>query len=304
MNATAPTPAVPFRCGLVAVVGRPNVGKSTLVNALVGYKVSIVAPKPQTTRHRILGVHSVPHGQLVFVDTPGLHEPTGRAINRYLNRTARGALGDAHAIALVVEAARWTAEDDAALSACAATGLPMVLVLNKVDRVKDRGSLLPRLAELARRHPFAAMVPVSALKRDGLARLEQALLELLPEGEPLFEADAVTDRSERFIAAELIREQVVRQLHDELPFSTTVSIDSFKTERGLLRIMATIWVERDGQKGIVVGSGGAQIKSIGTAARVSLARQFDRRVHLDLVVKVREHWSDDEAALRRFGYVD
>ena len=293
MSATTPTPAVPFRCGLVAVVGRPNVGKSTLVNALVGYKVSIVAPKPQTTRHRILGVHSVPHGQLVFVDTPGLHEPTGRAINRYLNRTARGALGDAQAIALVVEAARW-----------AATGLPMVLVLNKVDRVKDRGSLLPRLAELARRHPFAAMVPVSALKRDGLERLEQALLELLPEGEPLFEADAVTDRSERFIAGELIREQVVRQLHDELPFSTTVSIDSFKTERGLLRIMATIWVEREGQKGIVVGSGGAQIKSIGTAARVSLAKQFGRRVHLDLVVKVRERWSDDEAALRRFGYVD
>jgi len=249
-------------------------------------------------------VHTVAGGQLVFVDTPGLHEPTGRAINRYLNRTARGALGDANVIALVVEAARWTAEDDAALSACAATGLPMVLVLNKVDRVKDRTGLLPRLAELARRHPFAALVPVSALKRDGLERLERTLLELLPEGEAAFEADAVTDRSERFMGAELIREQVVRQLHDELPFSTTVAIDSWKVERGLLRIMATIWVERAGQKGIVVGAGGAQIKAIGTKARLALAKQAGRRVHLDLVVKVRERWSDDEAALRRFGYID
>jgi GTP-binding protein Era len=180
----------------------------------------------------------------------------------------------------------------------------MVLVLNKVDRVKDRTGLLPRLAELARRHPFAALVPVSALKRDGLERLERTLLELLPEGEALFEADAVTDRSERFMAAELIREQVVRQLHDELPFSTTVAIDSYKVERGLLRIMATIWVERAGQKGIVVGAGGAQIKAIGTSARLALAKQVGRRVHLDLVVKVRERWSDDEAALRRFGYID
>jgi|APFre7841882724_1041349.scaffolds.fasta_scaffold53523_2 GTP-binding protein Era len=301
---SAATAASPFRSGLVAVVGRPNVGKSTLVNALVGFKVSIVAPKPQTTRHRILGVHTVPGGQLVFVDTPGLHAPTGRAINRYLNRTARGALGDANVIALVVEAARWTSEDEGALSACTATGLPLVLVLNKVDRVKDRSSLLPRLAELARRHPFAALVPVSALKRDGLEQLERKLLELLPEGEAAFEADAVTDRSERFLAAELIREQVVRQLHDELPFSTTVAIDSYKVERGLLRIMGTIWVEREGQKGIVVGAGGAQIKAIGTKARLALAKQVGRRVHLDLVVKVREHWSDDEAALRRFGYVD
>jgi GTP-binding protein Era len=301
---SAATTASPFRSGLVAVVGRPNVGKSTLVNALVGFKVSIVAPKPQTTRHRILGVHTMPGGQLVFVDTPGLHEPTGRAINKYLNRTARGALGDANVIALVVEAARWTSEDEGALSACTATGLPLVLVLNKVDRVKDRSSLLPRLAELARRHPFAALVPVSALKRDGLEQLERKLLELLPVGEAAFDADAVTDRSERFLAAELVREQVVRQLHDELPFSTTVAIDSYKVERGLLRVMGTIWVEREGQKGIVVGAGGAQIKAIGTKARLALAKQVGRRVHLDLVVKVREHWSDDEAALRRFGYVD
>jgi GTP-binding protein Era len=296
--------SAPFRCGKVAVVGRPNVGKSTLVNALVGFKVSIVAPKPQTTRHRIIGVLNREDGQLVFVDTPGLHDASGHAINRQLNRAARGALGEADVIALVVDAQRWTDEDESALSAAVQTSLPVVLVLNKVDRIADKSSLLPKIAELSRRHAFAAVVPISAGKRDNLEALVRALLALLPVAPAMFGPDELTDRSERFLVAELVREQLVRQLHAELPYSTTVEIESFRRERKLLRIAAVIWVERDGQKGIVLGAGGAQIKRIGTFARREIERQFGERCHLALHVKVREGWSDDEAALRQFGYAD
>ncbi|MCE3001431.1 MAG: GTPase Era [Xanthomonadaceae bacterium] len=296
--------STPFRSGTVAVVGRPNVGKSTLVNALVGFKVSIVAPKPQTTRHRITGVLTRDDGQIVFVDTPGLHDAGGHAINRQLNRAARGALGEADVIALVVEAHRWSTEDDAALAAAVQGGRPVVLVLNKVDRIADKGVLLPKIAELARRHAFAALVPLSAGKRDNLEALVRALLDLLPEGPPIFGPDEVTDRSERFIVAELVREQLVRQLHAELPYATTVEIEAFKRENKVLKIAAIVWVEREGQKGIVLGAGGAQIKRIGIFARREIERQFGGRVHLELHVKVREGWSDDEAALRQFGYAD
>jgi GTP-binding protein Era len=294
----------PFRVGVFAVLGRPNVGKSSLVNALVGFKVSIVAPKPQTTRHRILGVLTRDRWQFVFVDTPGLHAAQGRAINRYLNRTARGALVEADAVLLVVDGARWTAEDTQALEAASATGLPIVLAMNKIDRIKDRKTLLPQLHKLAAKHPFAALVPVSATARDGLDRLETALAELLVEREPMFEPDDVTDRSERFLVAELVREQLVRQLHEELPYSTAVEVVQFERENGLLRVGATIWVEREGQKGIVIGARGAQLKRIGTAARKELESLFGTKVHLDLRVNVREGWADDEAALRRFGYGD
>ena len=292
----------PFRTGAIAVVGRPNVGKSTLVNALVGAKVSIVAPKPQTTRHRILGIRTTENAQLVLVDTPGLHAPTGAAINRYLNRTARNALDEAQAVALVVDVARWTPEDDGALEAAVRSGLPVVLVINKIDKVVDRTKLLPLLGELAGRHAFAALVPVSAQKGQGITQLFDTLVGLLPPGEPVFDEELYTDRSERFLAAELVREQVARQLRDELPFSTTVEVERWERDPGLLKIGAVIWVERDGQKAIVVGSGGAQIKRIGTAARKAIEAQFDEKVFLELWVKVREKWSDDEAALRRFGY--
>jgi GTP-binding protein Era len=293
-----------FRCGLVAVVGRPNVGKSTLVNAMVGHKVSIVAPKPQTTRHRITGVATSSSGQIVFVDTPGLHDAGGFAINRQLNRAARSALSDAQVVVLVVEAQRWHAEDDLALQAAIATGAPIVLVLNKVDRITDKASLLPRLAESAARHGFAALVPLSATRSKGLADLERTLIGLLPEGPPIFGPDDVTDRSERFVLTELIREQLVRQLHAELPYSTTVEIEALKREKRVLKIAATIWVERDGQKAIVLGAGGEQIKRIGSFARREIERQFGERVYLQLHVKVRERWSDDEAALRQFGYAE
>ena len=292
------------RFGHVAVVGRPNVGKSTLVNALVGYKVSIVAPKPQTTRHRILGIATREDAQVAFVDTPGLHDPRGEAINRYLNRTARAALPDADLVMLVVDATRWTEADDDALAAAVDAGRPVVLVLNKIDLVADRATLLPRIADLSRRHAFAAVVPVSAKDDDNLDRLWQAVRALLPVAEPAYDADAVTDRSERFLVGELIREQLVLQLRDELPYSTTVQVDAWDESEGTLRIDASIFVAREGQKAIVVGAGGQQIKRIGTSARRAIETQLDRRVHLALVVRVREKWADDEAALRRLGYGD
>ena len=298
------TKGTALHCGLVAVVGRPNVGKSTLVNGLVGHKVSIVAPKPQTTRHRITGVLTRAEGQIVFVDTPGLHDAGQHAINRHLNRAARGALADAHVVALVIDAQRWTKEDEAALLAAIGTGCPIVLVLHKVDLVGDKAALLPRISDLSRRHAFAALVPISARKRDGLEQLICTIFGLLPEGDLLFAADELTDRSEKFIIAELVREQLVRQLHEELPYSTTVEIEAFERKRGVLRIAALIWVERESQKAIVIGAGGEQIKSIGTAARREIERQFAARVHLELHVRVRERWSDDEAALRQFGYAD
>ena len=291
-----------FRAGTVAVLGRPNVGKSTLVNALVGQKVSITAPKPQTTRHRILGIASRDDAQIALVDTPGLHAPTGKAINRYLNRTARGALEEADAVLLVIEAGRWKDEDEQAWIAARDSGRPVVLALNKIDKIAQREKLLPLLAELGRDRTFAAMVPVSALKRDGADALMGALRALMPEGEPAFPDDAVTDRSSRFLAAELIREQVVRQLHDELPFACTVQIDEWKEERGALWLSASIFVERDAQKAIVIGAGGARIKAIGTAARKSLVHELGSKVHLSLWCKVREDWSDDQAALAQFGY--
>ncbi|HVF35518.1 MAG TPA: GTPase Era [Candidatus Saccharimonadia bacterium] len=292
----------PFRSGTIAVLGRPNVGKSTLVNAMVGFKVSIVAPKPQTTRHRILGIATRDDAQYVFVDTPGLHAAGGRAINRYLNRAARGAVLDADVALLVLEAGRWIGEDDEALAVAAASRLPVVAALNKIDRVKDRATLLPELEQLAQRHGFAALVPISAAKRKGLDALERELRALLPERPGAFDPDAITDRSERFLATELIREQVVLQLRDELPHSTTVEIESFEEAGGEFRLEASIFVEREGQKAIVVGAGGAQIKKLGIAARHELEKLLGGKVHLMLHARVREKWSDDEAALRKFGY--
>jgi len=296
----------PFRAGTVAVLGRPNVGKSTLVNALVGQKVTITAPRPQTTRHRILGIASRPGLQLVLIDTPGLHD-AGRkhAINRVLNRTAQSAPADADAVLLVVEAPRFDAADRAALAVARAAGRPVVLAANKIDKVKPRTRLLPFLAQVAAEHEFAALLPVSAQSGDGVDALAQALSALVPEGDPLYPEDQLSDRSERFMASELIREQLVRQLHDELPYAAAVVLEDWEEDaRGELRLGASIYVEREAQKAIVVGAGGAMIKSIGTAARRALTTSLGRPVHLQLWCKVRDNWSDDEAALRRFGYGD
>src|SRR5690554_7864568 len=301
---------VPHRAGHVAVIGRPNVGKSTLVNALVGAKVSIVSNRPQTTRHRMLGIATYPRGQLVLVDTPGLHRDHGKssatAMHRWMNRSARGALEGVDAAMLVVQAGRWDDEDTAAHETLRGAGVPVVLVVNQVDRIQDKASLLPYLAQVSQGREFAGVHPVSALKRKGLDGLVDDVLELLPEQDPLYGEDEITDRSQRFLAAELLREQLMRQLGAELPYATTVEIETFSEEMSksgpLLRIGAVVWVERDGQKAIVIGKGGARLREIGTRARMSMERLFGCKVFLETFVRVRAGWSDDEAALRSFGY--
>ena len=296
--------AEPYRAGTVAVIGRPNVGKSTLVNVLVGARVSIVSPKAQTTRHRLLGIATFPEGQLLLVDTPGIHRTEKRAINRYMNRAARGALTGVDAAILVVEAGRWTEDDDLALAALAEAKVPTVLVVNKIDRIKDKTALLPFIAAHATDDAFQAVHPLSALKRKGLDALTRDLLALLPESEPHYGEDEITDRSQRFLAGELVREQLMLRLGEEVPYSATVAVDRFEEDGAMFRIAATIWVEREGQKAIVVGKGGESIKQIGRAARENMERLFDRKVFLELWCRVREGWADDASALNQFGYVD
>ena len=298
----------PHRCGSVAVVGRPNVGKSTLVNALVGAKVSIVSNRPQTTRHRLLGIATVEGGQLLLVDTPGLHRGEGRfkasAMSRVMNRTARNAVEDVDAALMVVEAGRWDEEDTLVFNVLRDGGIPVVLAVNKVDRLKDKSALLPFLAQVSAGRDFAAIHPVSALKRKGLEALVADLLKLVPEAPPVYAEDEITDRSQRFLAGELVREQLMRQLGDELPYATTVEIERFAEDGELLRIGAVVWVEREGQKPIVIGKGGARLREIGSKARQHMERLFGRKVFLETWVRVREGWSDDEAALKAFGYGD
>lgn len=298
----------PYRCGSVAVIGRPNVGKSTLTNALVGAKVSIVSSRPQTTRHRLLGIASFPEGQIVLVDTPGLHREQGKfkasAMSRVMNRAARGALEGVDAALLVIEAGRWDEEDTLAYKVLHDAQVPVVLVVNKVDRLKDKSVLLPFLAEVAEGREFAAVHPLSALKRKGLEALVKDVIALLPQNEPMFCEDEITDRSQRFLAGELVREQLMRQLGEELPYATTVEIERFAEDGRLLRIGAVIWVEREGQKAIVIGKGGTRLKDIGAKARQSMERLFGAKVFLETWVRVREGWSDDAAALKAFGYDD
>jgi GTP-binding protein Era len=293
-----------FRCGTAALVGRPNVGKSTLLNALIGWRLSIVSPKAQTTRHRILGILTDATSQILFLDTPGLHKPRERAINRQLNKAARQTIAEADVAVQVIEAGRWNSEDQAVYDSIAAQNRPRLLVVNKVDAQKDKKLLLPFLADIDSKREFENIFLVSAQRKDGLQDLIDAIRRYLPESPPAFPEDEITDRSERFLASELIREQLMRQLAQELPYSTTVEIDNFQEGDKRAEIDATIWVEREGQKAIVIGEGGAMLKSIGTYARKAMVRLFERRVHLRLWVKVRENWSDDENALRTFGYSD
>lgn len=290
------------RCGFAAIVGRPNVGKSTLLNALLGCKVSIVSPKPQTTRHRILGILTRPTAQIVFVDTPGLHAGARRAMNRHMNRTALASLQDADVNVFVVEALRWTDEDQQVLDALVKQGRPIVLALNKVDRVHPKERLLPFIEEMSRRTDFAEMVPTSALKGNQLDALPELIARYLPVSPPHFPPEQVTDRSEQFQAAEIVREKLTVRLHQELPYGLTVGIEQFREEEGRLLVNAVIWVERTGQKAIVIGHGGEQLKEVGRAARIEMSERFGRSVHLELWVKVKENWSDSEAALRQLGY--
>ncbi len=299
------SPEASGRCGIAALVGRPNVGKSTLLNALLGRKVSIVSPRPQTTRTRIHGVLTRPGLQIVFADLPGIHSRQPRAINRYMNRTALASLADADVNLFVIEALRWTEEDERVLGELKRAGRPIVLLINKVDRARPRDRLLPFIAEMSARAGFADIVPLSALKRANLGQLPEVIARHLPESPPLYPPEQVTDAGDRFMAAEIIREKLTLRLQQELPYGLMVEIEGLgeaEDEPGKLVVQAVIWVERTGQKAIVIGKGGELLKEVGRAARLDLRRHFGRPVHLELWVKVREGWSDDEQALRRFGF--
>lgn len=300
-DAARPDDAGGHRCGHVAIVGRPNVGKSTLLNRLVGQKVSITSAKPQTTRHRIVGVLSRPDAQLLFLDTPGRQSKHGGALNRVLNRTVVQAARDADVVVMVCDAARWT-DADARVAAELPAGVPVVLALNKVDALPDKSLLLPRIAQIVAGRPFDAVVPISAERGTQLEALLAECIARLPPGPPLVEADAVTDRSERFFAAELLREKLFRLTGDEIPYTSTVVIDRYEEQGDRRRIWATILVERDAHRAMVLGAGGERIKRIASEARVELERMLDARVHLEVWVKVKSGWADNEQSLRAYGY--
>jgi GTP-binding protein Era len=291
-----------FRSGFVALAGRPNVGKSTLLNALVGQKLSIVTPRPQTTRHRVIGLVQLPEAQIAFVDTPGLHLGPKRALNRAMNRSATTAVGEADLAVFVVEALKWTDEDELALSRIADVGREVVAVVNKVDRVRPRERLLPYMQKLATRHAFRAIVPVSASKGDNLEDLRRVIVAALPLAPAMFPLDQLTDRSDSFRIAETIREKLTLELVEELPYGVAVEIEQIVVEEdGRKAVSAVIWVDRAGQKPIVIGAEGSRLKRVGRAARLELNRLLGERFHLILWVKVREDWADDARALHQLG---
>jgi GTP-binding protein Era len=300
----AMTDAPVTRCGYVAIVGRPNVGKSTLLNHILGQKLAITSRKPQTTRHNMLGIKTEGEIQAVYVDTPGLHKNNEKALNRYMNRSASTALKDVDVVVFVVDRMRWTDEDQLVLEKVQYVKCPILLAVNKSDRLEDKSELLPHLNWLAEQLPQAEIVPISALLGQNLDTLEKLVGERLPESEHFYPEDQITDRSSRFLAAELIREKIMRQLGAELPYQITVEIEEFKQEGRILHIHGLILVERDGQKKIIIGDKGERIKRIGQEARKDMETMFDSKVMLNLWVKVKGGWSDDERALRSLGYLD
>ena len=300
---SAPGPESPgdFRSGFAALVGRPNVGKSTLLNALVGQKLSIVTPRPQTTRHRIVGISHLPNAQIAFVDTPGLHQHGSRALNRAMNRTASTSLNDADLVVLVVDATKWTAEDDLALERVMASGLPAIAAVNKIDQLRPRDRLLPYIAQLSKRHEFAAIVPVSALKADNVEALRKTIAEHLPVAPAMYADGELTDRSLEFRIAEMIREKLTLELNQEVPYGVAVEVEQMAEADGQLTVDASIWVDREGQKPIVIGAKGERLKRVGRSARIALNDLLGRRLHLNLWVKVRENWADNARALKHLG---
>ncbi|MDD5034593.1 MAG: GTPase Era [Methylococcaceae bacterium] len=293
-----------MKTGYVALVGRPNAGKSTLLNHLVGQKISITSRRPQTTRHRIHGIKTSPDGQAIYVDTPGIHGAQKRAMNRYLNKTASSALLGVDLVVWVVDQWQWHPENDLVLEQIRHAPCPVILAVNKVDQCEDKEVLLPFLADAAQRFDFAEIIPISALRNSNLDRLEQRIMELLPEGEPVYPEDQITDRPERFFAAEIIREKLIRSLGQEVPHAITVQIEQYREEKGMTHIHAIIWVEREGQKIIVIGKQGEVLKRVGQKAREDLEKMLEHRVYLNLWVKVKKGWSDNERALLSLGYTE
>ena len=291
-----------MKAGYVALVGRPNAGKSTLLNHLVGQKVCITSRRPQTTRHRIHGIKTTEAGQAIFVDTPGIHSEQKRAMNRYLNKTASSALAGVDVIVWVVDQWRWQEENELILAQLRNANSPVILAVNKIDQCEDKSTLLPFLEDAAGRFDFAAIVPIAALKNTNLDRLEEIIMGLLPEGEFIYPEDQITDRSERFFAAEIIREKLIRSLGQEVPHALTVQIEQFKEENELTRIHAVIWVEREGQKAIVIGKNGEVLKKVGQRAREEMEKMFEGKIYLNLWVKVKKGWSDNETVMQSLGY--
>lgn len=293
-----------YRTGYIAIIGRPNVGKSTLLNNLVGQKVSITSRRPQTTRHRIIGIKTDEHAQVMYVDTPGLHKTEGGMMSRYLNRAASGSLEGVDCILLLITSNGWKDEDEQALMHAQRQTAPVILVINKIDKLKDPARLLPLIEQSRAKMNFAEIIPVSAQTGTGVTDLEATILRYLPVHPPHYPPDQLSDRNDRFMAAELVREQIFRLLGKEVPYATAVEIQEFKQEPKLIRIEAVIWVEKDGQKAIVIGKNGERLKEIGRHARLAMQKAFASKVYLGLWVKVREGWSDDARALRSLGYGD
>jgi GTP-binding protein Era len=289
-------------CGFVGIVGRPNVGKSTLLNKILGQKISITSRKPQTTRYRILGIQTAGDYQTIYVDTPGLHQRVARVLNRYLNRTAASVIHDVDVLIWMLTALEWRKDDEWILKQLQKVRCPVIAVINKVDTVPDKDLLLPYIETLKTKREFAAIVPVSAKKGSNVVDLEQEVAQRLPPGPFLFPTTQITDRNERFLASEMIREQLLNWVHQEVPYSLTVIVDQFKTTPKRLMIAATIYVEKSSQKKIVIGKGGEKLKEIGTRARLQLEKIFARPIYLQLWVKVKDNWADNEQALRQLGY--
>ena len=293
-----------MNCGYVALIGRPNVGKSTLMNHLLKQKISITSRKPQTTRHRILGINSSAAGQIVYVDTPGMHDGDKRALNRYLNRTAEATLLGVNAAIWLIDGLSWQDYDEIIFQKIEQAGIPVILAVNKVDRIKEKATMLGFFDQAQQRFPFKHIIPISALKSHNLEQLENAVMTLLPEGDFIFPEDQLTDRSERFLCAEIIREKLTRRLGDELPYALTVEIERFQEKPKITKIYALIWVEKLSQKNIVIGTEGELLKKVGTDARLDMEKLLERKVFLQLWVKVKKGWSDNERALQSLGFND
>jgi len=293
-----------FHCGYVAIVGRPNVGKSTLLNRAMGQKLSITSRKPQTTRHSILGVKTSDHAQILYIDTPGLHTKATKAMNRYMNQTALNTLNDVDVIAWLVNPGIWTADEELMLRSMSDIKTPVVLVINKIDDMADKNQLLPEIEKLSTKREFASVIPLSAKKGTNIEAFANTITQYLPECEALFPEDQLTDRSARFLASEIVREKIMRRVGEEVPYSMTVEIEQFGEENGTTHIHALIWVEREGQKAIIVGQGGSVLKEVGRAARCDMEELFGCKVFLKLWVKVKRGWSDNLRALQSLGYKD
>ncbi len=293
-----------FKSGFVALIGAPNAGKSTLLNKLLGQKISITSRRPQTTRHRILGIKTTEDSQVVYVDTPGMHLGGKRALNKYLNKTADTSLMGVDVIVWVKDDMQWDNIDISILEKLKSEGAPVVLAINKIDKINDKEALLPFIQTISLQHDFKSIIPISALTGKQLGDFEELLIKLLPEGELMFPEDQVTDSSERFMVTEIIREKLIRRLGQEIPHSVSISIDQYKVEEKITRIYAVIWVEREGQKNIVIGEKGAGLKEIGQQARLDIEKMLDTKVYLNLWVKVKKNWSDNERELISLGYRD